>query len=696
MHAKQDRRKSLRLHTPTPELSPLVTIERKNRSSAAHSSPETKDTSADFTQPKKNVPTSDSDAIAAKSPMSRKRKRHHSLANAKRMKRSSVESHTVSVTRINTPIYEEASVINFFSFSPESDDYPPSKVMLSSAASSSPEKHNSPIEEPSASKEFPSDVDTIPETPLIAETAPKLKKREFRVSLSLNPEAIEKGVSGKSRLKSPLLFGAVPSWDDIISPKSSEKSPSIASSPGSVLQKTAETVKETEHMPFLASPLPSTSKNISQAKKVADVETSDTKQKSESISPPPSVDIAKSCTVDESSPVEKFVSTTLASPVNVGEMKLLASPIQTDVPPERDETASPKPDSPAIPVDIGIPEPESASPPTPMDVASPDALTTSVFSTLTHPSAITETIVVTSSTLMGGDVSETKKPLSPVCSTSESDVDGRSANSQPSTTATTTIGATDSSSYSTLSCEMDVGVTGKAKTRPSTLTTNPVAISSSLKISQPTSTQPTPKSITSTINSKPVLSDSRTSLPVHKKKSAGHEKSPEINSQLPKRSSSERTNSSPNGQPQGAAKVSTTPPGKPQSPTTNVSKQELEQSPRNKSPRNGDDANEKTIEASPPSQQINPGPSGEEKSLTTVSVVKGVSTGAPTPVITAPPQVGSQPHHKQLVKTDRESTPKTAEIKPPVLPQPDPTAETGLSQRLEGIIIKEPNSCIYK
>lgn len=201
------------------------------------------------------VPSDDS-GIRSESASYRKRKKHHAAAAfQKRLKRSSVESQTVSITRIDTPIYENGSV-NFFSpVSPDS-----AKISTLSPVFSPPE--------PIAEENHASDSASLSRSVSPAIKSPvKVKQRQFRVSLSL-PDKVEK----RPRDKNPNSSGStVPIWDDICSP---ERSPSVErdscfASPKSPLSE-AKKPKVEHAPPFVASPLPTTSKKqlgLNQAKR---------------------------------------------------------------------------------------------------------------------------------------------------------------------------------------------------------------------------------------------------------------------------------------------------------------------------------------------------------------------------------------------------------------------------------------------
>lgn len=241
----QERRKSLRLHT---EISTLVTTERKT--------PEVSNCSSDNKSPSKaskikaQSPSDNSIGdleIVSKSLPNRKRKKHHSSSHQKRLKRSSVESHTVSVTRIDTPIYED-SLANFFSPLSSGDD----------ATFMSPSKDLSPVLSPTVVEPSATEKDEKPQNFSDSKTPTKVKQRSFRVSLSL-PDNVEKkppNETDSSCMKTPTL--SVQSWGEIvssvspksISPSTEGKDLSLASAPQSRVK------EEQKHVPFLASPLP--------------------------------------------------------------------------------------------------------------------------------------------------------------------------------------------------------------------------------------------------------------------------------------------------------------------------------------------------------------------------------------------------------------------------------------------------------
>lgn len=227
-----ERRKSLRLHTQTPERSGLVTPERKSHA-FAHESDEGKD---DVQLEAQNLMGSPSRTDISPN---RKRKKHHIQARQKKLKRSSVESRTVSVTRIDTPIYED----NF------------SSALDISSESDSFHKERSAVLSPSDSEPGIMDTNRIDgvSTP---HKPSKEKHRKFRVSLSL-PDEVEVRPPG---IKSPLCDNLI---SKIASPKSSKSSPSFESDSCFTSSSSVQGggVGQQQHAAaFIASPLPHTTK----------------------------------------------------------------------------------------------------------------------------------------------------------------------------------------------------------------------------------------------------------------------------------------------------------------------------------------------------------------------------------------------------------------------------------------------------
>ncbi len=219
----------------------MVTVERKTRS-ITHAN-EVKEASPARTPitPDARSPSNDSPELATTESMSgRKRKKHTNLFQ-KRAKRSSVESRTVSVTRIDTPIYADSSTSNLFLPLVEEPTTPSSK-------------------EPSPISSFsePENKDVFVETDLTKESPTKLKQRRFCVSLNL-PDDTDKTNENSS------VIDRTPSWDlltSLISPKkaSVDKNKSITNE-SSKEQHNKDGAKEHDHVhaPFLASPLPNVS-----------------------------------------------------------------------------------------------------------------------------------------------------------------------------------------------------------------------------------------------------------------------------------------------------------------------------------------------------------------------------------------------------------------------------------------------------
>lgn len=241
-----ERRKSLRLHTHSPDVSGLVTSERKSHS-LAHETVEGRDNSSlPKTMPHTLANMSDSERTDGSS--SRKRKKHYTAVLQKRLKRSSVESRTVSVTRIDTPIYEK----NFLLAENGSSELSP---VFSPTDSEPTVTDRSCITEGStAASAMDISGGSQSESPTKEKPA-KVKQRKFRVSLTL-PDALGKKPPGKLGIKSPLPYSDKVA-QSLSSPRRNLKSPSFESdscaftSPGSAQNST---------VPFLASPLPTTSK----------------------------------------------------------------------------------------------------------------------------------------------------------------------------------------------------------------------------------------------------------------------------------------------------------------------------------------------------------------------------------------------------------------------------------------------------
>lgn len=266
--ARKERRKSLRLNIPASELPSLATTDRRSSRSMTQSGSETKPTSSDSTtsEVKAQSPFSNTTAkseVPPESPSHRKRKKYHITSHQKKMKRSSVESRTVSVTRIDTPIYED----NLFS------SLSPVKSLLSPVVSPTQPESCITLSHDTQEELNSAEEASIFVSPTGDSNPMKTKQRRFRVSLSL-PEDIEKKSPKKSSsisLTSPISSSSpIPSWDAIVSPKRSERAPSSEKESCCVSPKSAqlesaqlETKKpklEQEHVPFSASPLPTTSK----------------------------------------------------------------------------------------------------------------------------------------------------------------------------------------------------------------------------------------------------------------------------------------------------------------------------------------------------------------------------------------------------------------------------------------------------
>ena len=153
----------------------------------------------------------------------RKRKRPHGSSGVKRQKRSSVESRTVSVTRLSVPICEESAVI------PEQDD----STAVSDTESNPPDSPEIPILPP------------IKEEPTALEDQ---RPRSLRVSLSL-PEDIETGSplekvvkANQKRVSPPLSTppkikvevsraSTLPTWEEISTAPPSTITTPVVSSP---------------------------------------------------------------------------------------------------------------------------------------------------------------------------------------------------------------------------------------------------------------------------------------------------------------------------------------------------------------------------------------------------------------------------------------------------------------------------------
>ena len=188
----------------------------------------------------------------------RKRKKHHSSGYQKRPKRSSVESRTVSVTRIDTPIYSNNPIFTINEGNSE----------LSTGKETSPVL--SPTEMETSSDVFQEDNPSKPGFDLPRQSPVKVKQRKFRVSLSL-PEEVDTKSAIDSSEKSPLADSSLlPSWDNFSStnsPKNSLKSPSVEkdlSISSKTVKDDPKTENEKEDVPFIASPLPTSSSSLKQ------------------------------------------------------------------------------------------------------------------------------------------------------------------------------------------------------------------------------------------------------------------------------------------------------------------------------------------------------------------------------------------------------------------------------------------------
>ena len=238
----------------------------------------------------------------------RKRRRHVAPGvHHKRLKRSSVESRTVSVTRIDTPIYENGSG-NFFSPSGS-----PERSTLSPVFS--PPELDSTAEENLLSDDYKESCLSRSVSP-VAVRSPK--QRQLRVSLSL-PDEAEKRLQNKD----PQSSGSgAPSWENICSPERSPSDADCFSSPIPVPSEAKKHKLEEQHAPFVASPLPSTAKkqlnlsppkNLPQDQSKKRDETSPQKAASKSEIPINSATAEAGDVVSKSPPAAASVADTAAS-----------------------------------------------------------------------------------------------------------------------------------------------------------------------------------------------------------------------------------------------------------------------------------------------------------------------------------------------------------------------------------------------
>ena len=243
-----DRRKSLRRHTHSPEVSGLVTSERKSHL-LTHEEGEGRDDGSSIPRVRPHTLVTDSSLSGSDISSSRKRKRHqHAGTPQKKLKTASVESRTVSVTRIDTPIYEDGSVNLLSSLGPESDSSTAHKDLspVFSNTDSEPVVINRKcLEEKSR--------DISGGSPSVSPTKDKrarVRQRKFRVSLTL-PDDMGKRAPSTPDIKSPLLNSSS-SWEKASGSANNKRSPSFESDPCFTSSVLAQ--------PFLASPLPAVSK----------------------------------------------------------------------------------------------------------------------------------------------------------------------------------------------------------------------------------------------------------------------------------------------------------------------------------------------------------------------------------------------------------------------------------------------------
>lgn len=190
--------------------------------------------------------------VTSDSSSGRKRKRYHLNLSQKRLKRSSVESHTVSVTRIDTPIYANVP------FSP-----------------TSPSLNTIEESKPDSSSSNPSDVtkkgEVVEQKDCPESGGDSFKQRSFRVSLSLPEEVETKPLPDKGNTNIVPTDGILPSQKSASADKDTEITETIQR-PNSL-----PVEKDSSLMRYLTSPSPTEEASPSihqQAKKSPSVEDS--------------------------------------------------------------------------------------------------------------------------------------------------------------------------------------------------------------------------------------------------------------------------------------------------------------------------------------------------------------------------------------------------------------------------------------
>lgn len=227
-----DRRKSLRRHTHSPEVSGLVTSERKSHL-LTHERGEGSD---DGNVLRVRPHTLATDSSLSDASVGRKRKRHHAGTPQKKLKTSSVESRTVSVTRISTPIYEDGSVNLLSSLGPENDSSTAQKDLSPEPKEGSESAMDSPSVSPAKDKRV------------------RGRQRKFRVSLTLPDDSGKRGL-GTPDIKSPLLNSSS-SCERPSGLAHNKRSPSFESD---LCFTSPVSAQNSNTMPFLASSLPAVS-----------------------------------------------------------------------------------------------------------------------------------------------------------------------------------------------------------------------------------------------------------------------------------------------------------------------------------------------------------------------------------------------------------------------------------------------------
>ena len=200
--------------------------------------------------------------------LGRKRKsNHHSSGSLKRQKRSSVESRTVSVTRLPVPICEDSST---------SEQEPSHESSTLSESESSIAQVSEPLP-------------TVKEEPL----SPEERPRSLRVSLSL-PDEVETGspfrriASPPNRVESVLKSSGgpqpstLPSWEDIsTSVATSRSSPPLA--PNTVFPLSPTTIGATVDLPTAPMPTSPPKQETDRKRKPSDLQLETATKK---VSPP--------------------------------------------------------------------------------------------------------------------------------------------------------------------------------------------------------------------------------------------------------------------------------------------------------------------------------------------------------------------------------------------------------------------------